>query len=169
MRNIVLTGFMGAGKSAVARELSAMLGMRIIDMDAEIEKEQGMDISTIFARFGEARFREIESEMAKRVAGLAGAIISTGGGVVLDARNIDSLRVKGTVVCLMASPETILRRTSSSRHRPLLRVNDPLAKITELLEFRRPYYENADLVINTENKTPRQIACEIIESLKWKL
>lgn len=167
MRNIVLTGFMGTGKSSVARELSSMLGMRIVDMDAEIEKEQGMDINAIFARFGEARFREVETEMAQKVSGLSGAIISTGGGVVLNVRNIDYLREGGKVVCLMASPETILRRTSSSRHRPLLRVDDPLKKIKELLEFRRPYYENADLVIDTENKTPRQVAAEIVERLRW--
>lgn len=168
MRNIVLTGFMGTGKSSVARELSSMLGMRIVDMDAEIEKEQGMDINSIFAKFGEARFREIETEMAKKVSEYTGAIISTGGGVVLNARNIEYLRGKGMVVCLMASPETILRRTSSSRHRPLLKVDDPLAKIRDLLEFRRPYYENADLLIDTENKTPRQVASEIVERLKWK-
>ncbi|UCG78145.1 MAG: shikimate kinase [Nitrospirota bacterium] len=168
MKNIVLTGFMGAGKTSVARELSSRLGMKIVDMDDEIEKEQGMTINDIFARFGEERFRELESEMAKKVSGLSGAVISTGGGIVLRKENITHLRTNGHVVCLMVSPEAVLKRTSGSDVRPLLNVNDPLGKIKELLDHRMPFYKNADIIIETDDRSPRQVADEIIEELKWK-
>jgi shikimate kinase len=168
MKNVVLTGFMGTGKTAVARELSKLLGMKIVDMDTEIEKQQGITINEIFAQYGEPRFREIEAEMARKISGLSGAIISTGGGVVLRAENIENLRKNGFVICLTASPETILKRTGSSDDRPLLKVDDPLKRIGEMLEYRMPFYQNADIMINTENKTPLQIAEEIVERLQWK-
>ncbi len=168
MKNIVLTGFMGAGKTSVARELSSMLGMKIVDMDTEIEKEQGMTINEIFARHGEAVFRDMETETAKNVGGLNGAIISTGGGVVLKKENIDHLRKKGSIVCLKVSPEGVLERTKHSNDRPLLNVEDPLKKIRELLVYRMPFYENADIIVDTDGKTPRQVAEEIVEALQWK-
>ena len=168
MKNIVLTGFMGTGKTSVARELSSMLGMKVVDMDTEIEKEQGMTINDIFARFGEGRFRDIETGMAKKVSRLNGAVISTGGGVVLRKENIEYLRDGGVVVCLMASPEVIYERTKHSDERPLLKVEDPLEKIRELLEYRLPFYRNADIVVDTDGKTPREVAEEIVETLRWK-
>ncbi|GBE32840.1 shikimate kinase 1 [bacterium BMS3Bbin05] len=168
MKNIVLTGFMGTGKTSVARELSSMLGMKIVDMDTEIEQEQDCTISEIFAEHGEARFREIESDMAIKVSGYDGVIISTGGGVVMKKENIDHLRKNGYIACLVASAEEILRRTSRSDERPLLKVDDPLKKIKELLDYRMPYYRNADIMIETDGKTPRQVAEEIVDGLKWK-
>ncbi len=168
MKNIVLTGFMGAGKTSVACELSRMLSMKIVDMDAEIEKEQGITITEIFARFGEQRFREIETDMARRVGSGSGAIISTGGGVVLKDENMAYLRNNGVIVCLTASPETVLERTVRSNDRPLLNVDDPLRKIKELIEARLPFYKKADLVVKTDDKTPLQVAEEIVEGLQWK-
>ncbi len=168
MKNIVLTGFMGTGKTAVARELSSIIGIRIVDMDSEIEKEHGVTINEIFAKYGEKRFREIETEMAKKVSEQNGVVISTGGGVVLKEENIDYLRQNGHVVCLTASAEVILERTGRSNERPLLNVDDPLTKIKDLLEYRMPFYRNADIMIDTDKKTPRQVAEEIIKDLKWK-
>lgn len=168
MKNIVLTGFMGTGKTSIATELSSMIGLQIVDMDTEIEKEQGITINEIFSQFGEPRFRDIETEMAQKVGRMNGKIISTGGGVVLRRENIDLLRENGFIVCLTASPQTVLKRTSSSDERPLLKVEDPLKKIQELLDHRMPFYKNADVMIDTENKTPRQVAEEIIERLQWK-
>jgi len=168
MKNIVLTGFMGTGKTSVAKQLSSMLGMKIVDMDSEIEKTQGKTISDIFAHQGEPFFRDLETEMAQIVSAMEHVIISTGGGVVLRPENIDYLRRNGIVVCLMASADTIMKRTRSSVERPLLKVDDPLAKITEMLDVRKPFYKNADLVIDTEGKSPRQVAEEIIRDLQWK-
>jgi shikimate kinase len=96
-------------------------------------------------------------------------IISTGGGAVLKQENLDVLREKGIIVCLLATPETILRRTSHNSNRPLLQVEDPSGKIKELLNFRKPFYEKADIMIDTEGKTPIQIAEEIIEKIKVKV
>lgn len=155
---------MGTGKSSVARELSRALGRKIIDIDSEIEKK-GMPITEIFRQFGEARFRDIETETVKEAASMRSVIISTGGGVVLRRENTISLMEKGVIVCLTASPETILARTSKTNERPLLQVADPLGKIRELLSAREPCYRGADIMINTEEKSPRQIAEEIIEKI----
>jgi shikimate kinase len=166
MGNIVLTGFMGTGKTAVGRELSRLLNMTLVDVDTEIEKSQQMTINEIFKQFGELKFREIETEMIRKLSERKDVIISTGGGAVLRQENVDVLREQGIIVCLMATPETILKRTSHSSHRPLLQVENPFGKIKELLDFRRPFYEKADIMIDTDGKTPRQIAEEIIGKIK---
>jgi len=169
MKNIVLTGFMGTGKSEVSRELSRILGWKAIDIDTEIEKSQKMTIAEIFKRFGEPRFRDIETEIIKMFSTNKNFIISTGGGAVLRQENMNALRENGVIVCLTAKPETILQRTSKNNDRPLLQVEDPMKKISELLEFRKPYYEKADIMINTEGKSPLEVAEEIIEKVKeWK-
>ncbi len=166
MKNIVLTGFMGTGKTAVGKELTRLLNLKLIDVDTEIEKSEKITINEIFQRFGEPRFREIETEMIKKISQQKNVIISTGGGAVLKQENMDILRENGVIICLMATPETILKRTSNSDERPLLKVENPFEKIKQLLDFRRPYYEKADIMIDTENKTPLQIAEEIIDKIK---
>jgi shikimate kinase len=166
MKNVVLTGFMGTGKTAVGRELARILDMRLVDVDEEIEASRQMTINDIFKKFGELVFREIETDMIKKVCRNEHVIISTGGGAVLKRENMETLRETGIIVCLMASPETILRRTGSTDDRPLLHVENPLEKIRELMDFRKPYYEKADIVIETEGKTPLQIAEEIAEKVK---
>jgi shikimate kinase len=165
MKNIVLTGFMGTGKTAVGRELSNILGWKIIDVDQEIEKDREMSINEIFKKLGEPAFRDIESETVRKVAQNKSVIISTGGGAVLRKENVDALRDNGVIVCLNALPETILKRTRGNDERPLLLVEDPLGKIEELLERRRPFYDNADMIIETEGKTPLHIAEEILERI----
>ncbi len=166
MKNIVLTGFMGTGKTAVGRELARILSMKLVDVDTEIEESEQTTINEIFGQFGEPGFREIETAMIKKIAAGMNLIISTGGGAVLKQENMDILRENGVIVCLTASPETILRRTGTSNDRPLLQVENPLDKINQLLNFRRPFYEKADIMIDTENKTPLRIAEEIIEKIK---
>lgn len=171
MKNIVLTGFMGTGKTAVGRELSRLLNMKLIDVDTEIEKSQKMTINEIFRQFGEPRFREIETEVIKKLSEDRDIIISTGGGAVLRQENMDALRKNGVIINLVATPETILERTSTNSDRPLLQVESPLRRIKELLNYRKPFYEKADIMIDTEGKTPLQIAEEIIEKVKgeeWK-
>ena len=166
MRNIVLTGFMGTGKTEVGRLLSEKLGYTLIDVDGEIEKEQGMTITEIFRQHGEPRFRDIESAAIKRLSDLERAVISTGGGAVLRQENMDSLREKGVIVCLTATPGTIVKRTSGNNDRPLLQVENPIKKIEELLEFRKPYYEKADIMVDTENKKPYEVAEEIVKRIR---
>ncbi|NWF98914.1 MAG: shikimate kinase [Nitrospirae bacterium] len=167
MKNIILTGFMGTGKTAVAKELSSLLNLKMVDIDNEIEKAEGITINEIFERYGESKFRDIETEMIKKISPEKNLIISTGGGVVLREENIRMLKENGIIICLIASPETIFERTKNNSDRPLLKVSDPLKKIKELLEFRMPFYKKADIIINTEGKAPLQIAEEIIEKIKW--
>jgi shikimate kinase len=166
MKNIILTGFMGTGKTVVGRKLSKVLNMEIIDVDTEIEKSQQMTINEIFKQFGEPRFREIETEMIQKLSEQKDVIISTGGGAVLKQENMDALRRQGIIICLMASPETILKRTSYNSNRPLLKVKDPFGKIKELLHARKPFYEKSDIIIDTEGKTPSEIAEEIIDKIR---
>lgn len=159
---------MGAGKTAVGRELTNILKWGLIDIDDEIVKAQGLNISDIFSSFGEAAFRDLETEMIRETAAKNNVIISTGGGAVLRQENRELLNNNGIIVCLIATPETILERTGRSAKRPLLNVEDPLGRIKELLEARRPFYEKADIIIDTEAKTPRQVAEEILEGVKCK-
>jgi shikimate kinase len=166
MKNIVLTGFMGTGKTAVGKELARILDMKIIDVDTEIEASEQTTINDIFAQLGEPGFREIETAMIRKIAAGRNLIISTGGGAVLKQENMDILRENGVIVCLTASPETILGRTGASNDRPLLQVENPLDKINQLLNFRRPFYERADIMIDTEGKTPLRVAEEIIEKIR---
>lgn len=166
MKNIVLTGFMGTGKTEVGKLVAQKLGYKLIDVDSEIEKEKKMKITEIFKEYGEPEFRKIESDVIRRLSDRDNAIISAGGGAVLRQENMNNFRKKGVIVCLTASPETILKRTSNDSTRPLLQVDDPMKKIKELLEFRKPYYEKADIMIDTEGKTPLQVAEEIIEKVK---
>jgi shikimate kinase len=167
-RNIVLTGFMGTGKSSVAREVARLTGLKLVEVDEETERAAGMKIRDIFEQHGEARFRDMETEQVKLIAEGKGQVISTGGGVVLRDENIKALKASGVVICLWASPEAILERTGRNKDRPLLNVDDPKAKIEELLAQRESCYAQADITIQTEGKTPREVAKEILEKTGWK-
>lgn len=162
MKNIVLTGFMGTGKSEVARELSRLCGMRLIDIDQEIEKTQGISIAEIFSRHGEEYFRIIETAAILQFASEQGVVISSGGGAVLREENLKALQAHGIIFCLTASPETIRLRTAGNNNRPLLQCDDRQVRISELLKERQPFYERAGIMINTEGKTPLEVANEII-------
>ncbi|MFO0752817.1 MAG: 3-dehydroquinate synthase [Thermodesulfovibrionales bacterium] len=162
MKNIVLTGFMGTGKSEVGRLVAQKLRRRFVDLDSEIEREHGMSIAELFRTLGEEEFRNRETAAIRKAAEKCGTVISTGGGAVIRQENRDVLRRNGVLVCLTATPETILKRTGGGRSRPLLRVENPLLKIRELLESRRPYYGSADITIDTEGRDPGELAEEII-------
>jgi shikimate kinase len=168
MKNIVLTGFMGTGKTAVSKELARLTGFARIEVDAEIEKAAGMAITEIFRLHGEPHFRQMETDSIKELSKGGNQVISTGGGAVLKEENMQALGSGGVVICLTASPEIILERTSGNNDRPLLQVDDPLGKINELLSFRRPYYEKAEIMVDTEGKSPLEVAEEILERSGWK-
>lgn len=163
MRNIVLTGFMGTGKSEVAKELSRLRGMRLIDIDREIVASERRSIPEIFSDSGEDYFRQIETAAIKQFASEQGVIISTGGGAVLREENLKALQANGLIFCLTASPETIMLRTAGNNDRPLLQSDDRQARITALLTERQPFYDKAGIMINSEGKTPLEIANEILE------
>jgi shikimate kinase len=166
MKNVVLTGFMGTGKSEVGKALAKRLGYIYVDTDTEVEKQRGMKISDIFGAQGEAAFRDMEAEVIRRLSEGDKLVIATGGGAVLREENMENLRKKGVIVCLNASAEAILNRVNGNSDRPLLQVEDPLARIREMLAERRPYYERADIVMDTEDRSPLEIADDIIGEMK---
>ena len=166
--NIVLFGFMASGKSTIAKILSEKLNMEFIEMDDLIEQETGITISTIFREKGEKYFRTMEREVVKGLASRDNIIISTGGGVVLNKDNLGDFKKNGVTISLMVSPETVLKRTADTNHRPLLNVSDKLREITNLLETRKEYYEQADYIIDTDKLTPEEVACKIIHKLEKK-
>ena len=144
--NIVLTGFMGTGKSTIGKLLAEELKKDFIDTDLFIERRYGKSIPQIFEEEGEERFRDLEVNVIKEIAKRKNAVISCGGGVVLNPVNVERLRKKGRIVLLTASLEDIMKRISEDRKRPLLRKY----KIETLLKLREPiYFSVADFIVNT--------------------
>jgi shikimate kinase len=166
--NVVLTGFMGTGKSAVSRLLSKKLDWELIDADVEIEKAAGMKISDIFATKGEPYFRSLETEVINKLSQKNEVVISCGGGVVLKPENMDALEKNGFVVCLTATPETIYERTKHTKDRPLLNVPDPIAKIKDLLEKRATFYKRCHLTIDTTHLSIEEVVEEILNNERFK-
>ncbi len=168
--NIALTGFMGTGKSSVAKQLAALRGARLLDTDTIIEQESGMSISQIFENFGEARFRELERRVVEELAGgLYGDdrsfVVSTGGGIVIDPESRKKLKAFARVVCLTATPEEILKRVEGGVERPLLSCDNPAEEIERLLQERNEFYADCDLTIDTTGKNLAEIVDEIEEFL----
>jgi len=164
--NFFLVGLMGAGKSSVGRQLATILHKDFIDSDAEIERRTGVDIPLIFELEGEAGFRQRESRVIEDLTRRQNIVLATGGGVVLDEQNRDALKNRGFVIYLQASVEQLFERTSRDRRRPLLQTEDPRARLTELLQQREPLYEEiADLVVNTDRRSVRQVVDEIREQI----
>jgi shikimate kinase/3-dehydroquinate synthase len=156
MKNIILIGFMGTGKSEVGKRLARELGWSFEDTDLQIQDREGRTIPEIFKQSGEATFRRLEKGIVAELARKEGSVIATGGGAVMDPVNLRNLRRNGILISLSASPEAILGRTTGS-DRPLLLHDDRLHKIRELLESRRPYYCLSDYRINTTHRDPRQV------------
>jgi 3-dehydroquinate synthase len=156
MRNIVLIGFMGTGKSEVGRRLAGELGWTFEDTDLRIQDREGLTIPEIFRQFGEPWFRKRERDVVAELAKRESTVIATGGGAVMDPANLRNLRRNGILIGLEASPEAILARTAGS-DRPLLKEDDRPNKINEMLESRRPYYQISDHRIDTTHREPKQI------------
>ncbi len=166
--NIVLTGMMGTGKTVVGRRLAQELNMKYISTDEMIEKDVGMAIPKIFQRRGEAYFRDVETKAVQCVAMLDNFVIDTGGGVVQRSENMEELERNGVIICLTASAEVILSRTSKTDYRPLLSVDDPKSEISKLLKKRKQFYKRCSRMIDTSNKGVEEIVDEIIEFLSEK-
>src|SRR3972149_1559394 len=146
-RNIILTGFMATGKSSVGRRLAVMLGYDFLDLDTLIAAEAGMPISQIFATQGEAAFRALESRMVDRVAGRKGCVVATGGGTIVNQRNLEALKRSGVGITLTAAPQTILDRIGPVDDRPMLWGEDKLERVQTLLGERAQAYARADLIV----------------------
>ena len=166
MRNLYLIGFMGCGKSAAAACIERISGMPAVEMDRGIEADCGMTVPEIFETEGESFFREKETLFLRRTAERNGAAVSCGGGVPLRQENVDIMKASGTVVLLTASPETVLERIGRDDSRPLLKGRMSVQNIEELMKKRKAAYETAaDIVVDTDGKTPVQVAEEILRSV----
>lgn len=169
-RNVILTGFMGTGKSSVGRRVADSLGFAFVDTDQVVVELAQKPIPRIFAEDGEARFREWETEALLRCAARERQVIATGGGIVTQPRNLPILRGAGYVIWLKASPEAVLQRVARNRDRPLLQTPDPLATIRELLDSRIALYRAcADEEVNTTELTLEETAHGITESARIAL
>jgi len=166
MKNVVLFGFMGTGKTVVGKEVARKLGMKFVDMDDIIEEKEDSSISEIFAEKGEKRFREVESEVARSLSLTEGLVIATGGGVVLDRKNVDALQLSGAGICLTASPEVTYERVKNESHRPLLMTDNPLQRIRSLLRYRAPFYARVKYQIDTSDLPAESVVENILDIVK---
>lgn len=165
--NLILTGFMGTGKTAVGGELSRALGRSFVDMDDRIEARAGMSIPAIFERCGEPHFRHLEREVCREVAGTAGLVVATGGGTLMDPANLRILGASGIIVCLSASVEIILARVMEESHRPLLESENQSReqRIRALLETRRERYNAIPLQVDTTGLSIAAVAHAVTQLL----
>ncbi len=161
-RNIVLTGFMGVGKTVVARAVAHALGRPLIDMDAEIVARAGKDIPAIFREDGEEAFREYERAVCKELAGRRGLVIATGGGTLVDDANRQALGPSGMLVCLDCEPTELAHRLRADEGRPMLWGKDPSARLQQLLAGRQPAYARIPYHIDTTYRSPEQIAQDVL-------
>jgi shikimate kinase len=162
MHNLVLIGFMGTGKSTVGRLAAHLLHFTFLDTDKVIEARAGKSIPDIFEQEGESAFRAWERRVVEELPRRRNTVIATGGGLPSQPGNLDSLKSHALVVCLWASPETIYAHVRDHTHRPLLRDPDPMARIRELLAAREPFYRQADVLVNTEQRSIREVAQHIL-------
>jgi shikimate kinase len=156
MKNLVLVGFMGTGKTAVGQRVARHLGFSFVDTDQLIEQRTGQSIAQIFAARGEPYFRKLERELVKELASEQDRVIATGGGIILDQNNIRDLARTGVVICLWAEPDVIYERTKNATHRPLLNEPDPRQRITDLLRQRAPLYRAIPLRVDNSLTTVDQ-------------
>jgi len=165
--NVFLIGPMGSGKSAVGKHLARLLRAPFRDSDAEIEAKTGVDISYIFSREGEPRFRQREREAIEALTRENPIVLATGGGAILLEENRTVLRERGFVVYLQTSIDQQVERVRQGRHRPLLHDVDPRTKLTELMAVRTPLYEGlADFTIATDGRKVHMVADAIIAALR---
>ena len=160
--NLIITGFMGTGKTSVGQELARRLRREFIDMDTLIETRQGMTVAELFSRHGEPHFRRLEAAVCRELAARGGLVLATGGGALIPDANRQILAASGPVVCLTASTDEILRRLDMSKDRPLLNVPDPDARIATLLAQRREAYDRIPLCVDTSGLTVPEVADRVL-------
>lgn len=167
--NIILIGFMGVGKSAVGRLLAERLNLSYLDSDELVEETESRKISEIFAKEGEAYFRDLETEVIKTLIEYDAFVVSTGGGIVLREENVKMLKEIGPLILLSARPEIIYERVKSVKDRPLLEQGEKLTQIKELLLKREPIYNKAaDYTVDTSDAPVETVVEEIIKYVQSK-
>lgn len=160
-KNIVLIGIMGSGKTTLGRLIAQKTGMEFLDTDELIIQRAGKPISKIFEDEGESHFRDLESAVIEEVSQRSDCVISTGGGAVLVSTNIDNLKKNGILFYLSASPKTLWDRVKDDDSRPILKGDNPVGILRRVLAARKPFYEEADYTIDTENP-PEETVEEVI-------
>ncbi len=165
-RNIILCGFMATGKSAVGKRLAEIVNYEFVDMDALIEAEERITIPEIFSARGEPAFRALESRMVERIAERTRCVVATGGGTIVNPKNLETLKRCGVVITLTADAHTILLRAGKGDTRPMLQGGDRMERIRALLELREPYYSQADIIFDTSTLNIDQVADHLIIRLR---
>lgn len=163
--NLVLTGFMGTGKSAVGRQVADQLRVPFRDVDVEIEKRAGKTIADIFVHEGEDAFRQLESDVIVEITRMDRQVIATGGGALMNAKNCQALETNGVLVCLRARTGTLLERLKDDVTRPLLAGENLEQKMARLMKDRQAVYDLCPIQLDTDNKTIIQVAEEIIQKV----
>ena len=164
--NLYLVGFMGTGKSTVGRAVAQKLGFALVDSDHEIERQENKTIPEIFASAGEPAFRAMERAFVEGGHPAEQTVVSCGGGLVVQPGMLALLKTKGVVVCLHASIETILARTSRHQHRPLLVAENPEERIRTLYAAREPIYKQSGTVILTDSRPLHDIVGHVLRA--WR-
>ncbi|ACB77294.1 shikimate kinase [Opitutus terrae] len=164
--NLYLVGFMGTGKTTIGRAVAQRIGFTLIDSDQEIERQQGRPITEIFTQDGEPAFRALERAFIENGHPAERAVVSCGGGLIVPAGMLELLQSRGVVICLHASIETILARTARHRHRPLLNVEDPDARVRALYAQREPIYRRAGTMLLTDSRSLSEITGHVIRT--WR-
>ncbi|ADU66560.1 shikimate kinase [Desulfurispirillum indicum] len=164
-RHIILSGFMGSGKSTVGRILSRRLSLPFHDVDDVIEKQTGMKIMDIFSQHSEAYFRELETRVLRDILATPPSVIATGGGTLMEPENLTLSKQQGVLFYLSASAKTLHERVRHSQHRPLVKKHSSLEAFARLLEARIPFYKKCDYIIDADNMSPDEVATYIQEIL----
>lgn len=164
-RPIVMVGMMGAGKSAIGRRLAHRLGLPFVDADAEIERAAGCTIEEIFAKHGEADFRDGERRVIARLLDGPVGVLATGGGAFMDADTRARIRARAVSVWLKADLETLVDRVSRRGHRPLLKNGDAREILSRLMALRHPVYAEADITVETGDAPPGATVERVVEAL----
>lgn len=160
--NLILIGFMGSGKSTVGKLLAKSLEMNFFDTDLEIEKEQNLAIKDIFTNYGEAYFRDLEKKMSIKLSKVSNAVISTGGGIILNDENIKNLKYDGVVFFLDVNRRTLYNRLINDTDRPLLSGDELWAKINSVLDSRiDKYRSSSDFIIKVKDEIPYETTEDI--------
>ncbi len=163
--NLYLVGLMGTGKSTIGKILAKKLGMEFMDSDEAIERSSGMTISEIFADFGEGHFRELERKFILYDHPSGNCLVACGGGLCVPPGMLEALKERGKVICLWASPETLLGRTITDKKRPLLEVSKPLDVLRKLLIERESRYRESDIIIHTDGLSIEEVVERVLADL----
>ena len=166
MEHVILVGMMGAGKTTVGRIISYTTGRNFIDIDQRIEKQTGMSIFEIITKQGEDYFRRIEKDMVLSLSPKLPSVVSTGGGAIMDNETFYFLKSIGKVVYLKVSPAVLFKRTANTETRPLLKEGNRLHSLQDLLGKREPRYLESDVVIESDDSSPNEVADKIIKRLQ---